>query len=76
MCLYKKVDKKQLNPTSVHWDPMWGILILADLRPMGYNRISIHSVIVLGLGKSLLSKSVLGQCVRKNQLHYSESFSG
>ena len=20
MCLYKKVDKKQLNPTSVHWE--------------------------------------------------------
>ena len=43
----------------MYWDPMWGILILADFRPLG---ISFHSVIVFGLGKNLLFKSVLGHC--------------
>ena len=37
---------------------MWGISILADFRPMG---ISFHAVVVFGLGKNLLFKSV--QCV-------------
>ena len=43
----------------MYWDPMWGILILADFRPMG---ISFHAVIVFGLGKDLLFESVLGRC--------------
>ena len=38
---------------------MWGISILADFRPMG---ISFNAVVVVGLGKDLLSKSVLGHC--------------
>ena len=38
---------------------MWGISILVDFRPMG---ISFHAVIVFGLGKNLLFKSVLGHC--------------
>ena len=44
----------------MYWDPMWGILILADFRPMS---ISFNAVIVFGLGKNLLFKSVLGHCV-------------
>ena len=36
---------------------MWGIAILADLRPMG---VRFHAVVVFGLGKKLLFKSVLG----------------
>jgi hypothetical protein len=36
---------------------MWGILILADIRPMGYN-----AVVVFGLGKNLLFESVIGRC--------------
>ena len=38
---------------------MWGILILADFRPMG---ISFHAVVVFGLGKNLLFESTLGRC--------------
>ena len=38
---------------------MWGITILADFRPMGYN---FHAVVVFGLGKNFLFKSVLGHC--------------
>ena len=40
-------------------DPRRGISILADFRPMG---ISFHAVVVFGLGKNLLFKSVLGHC--------------
>ena len=39
---------------------MCRILILADIRPMG---ISFHAVLVFGLGKNLLFKSILGRCV-------------
>ena len=38
---------------------MCRILILADIRPMG---ISFHVVVVFGLGKNLLFKSILGRC--------------
>ena len=38
---------------------MCRILILADIRPMGYK---LHAVVVFGLGKNLLFKSVLGRC--------------
>ena len=38
---------------------MWGIAILADLRPMG---VRFHAVVVFGLGKNLLFKSGLGRC--------------
>ena len=38
---------------------MRDILILADVRPMG---ISFHAVVVFGLGKNLLFKSILGRC--------------
>ena len=41
---------------------MWRISILADIRPMGF-----HAVVVFGLGKNLLFKSVLGHCV--HELH-------
>ena len=41
---------------------MWGISILADLRPIG---TSFPAVIVFGLGKNLLFKSVLGHCGRE-----------
>ena len=37
---------------------MCRILILADIRP-----ISFHAVVVFGLGKNLLFKSILGRCV-------------
>ena len=36
-----------------------GNFILADLRPMG---LSLHAVVVFGVGKNLLFKSVLGRC--------------
>ena len=38
---------------------MWGISILANFRPM-----SFYFVVVFGLGKDLLFKSVLGHCVQ------------
>ena len=37
---------------------MCRILILVDIKPMGYN----HAVVVFALGKNLLFKSVLGHC--------------
>ena len=40
---------------------MWGILILADFRPMGY-KLSCYAMAVFGLGKNLLFKSFLGRC--------------
>ena len=39
---------------------MYGISLLDDFKPMG---ISFHAVVVFGLGKNLLFKSVLGRCV-------------
>ena len=44
--------------------PMCRILILADIRHMG---ISFHAVVVFGLGKNLLFKSILGRCVVVHQ---------
>ena len=38
---------------------MWEISILADFRPID---ISVYAVVVFGLGKNLLFKSVLGHC--------------
>ena len=40
---------------------MWGISTLADLRPKLWG-ISFHAVVVFGLGKNLLFKSILGHC--------------
>ena len=40
---------------------MWGISILADFRPMGY-KLACSAVVVFGLGKDLLFKSVLERC--------------
>ena len=40
---------------------MWWISILSDFRPMAWS-ISVHAVIVFGLGKDLFLKSVLGHC--------------
>ena len=51
----------------MHWDPMWGILILADFTPMGR---SVHTVIVFGLGKDLLFKFVLGHCEHMGEYHH------
>ena len=42
---------------------MWGISILADFRTMLWG-ISFHAVVVFGLGKDLLFKSVLRHCVK------------
>ena len=39
---------------------MWGISFLAVLDLWG---ISLHALVVFGLGKKLLFKSVLGHCV-------------
>ena len=39
---------------------MWGISILADFRPIW--GISFHTVVIFGLGKDFLFKSVLGHC--------------
>ena len=41
------------------WDPMWGISILADFRPM---EVSFHAGVAFGLGKDFLFKSTLGHC--------------
>ena len=38
---------------------MCWVLILADIRPIG---ISFHAVVIFGLGKNLLFKSILGRC--------------
>ena len=37
---------------------MCRILILADIRP----GIGVHAVVVFGLGKDFLFKSILGRC--------------
>ena len=42
---------------------MWEISILADLNLWN---ISFHAVVVFGLGKNLLFKSVLGHCGPKD----------
>ena len=41
---------------------MCRILILADIRPIGYK-----AVVVFGLGKNLLFKSILGRCGRRRR---------
>ena len=41
---------------------MCRILILVDIRPMEYVHISFHAVVVFGLGKNLLFKSILERC--------------
>ena len=41
---------------------MWGISILADFRPMG---ISFYAVLVFGLSKDFLFKSVLCRTLLK-----------
>ena len=43
--------------------PLWGILILADIRPMG---ISFYGVVVFGQGKNILFKSMLGRCANQH----------
>ena len=37
----------------------WGISICANFRPMVYK---LHAVVVLGLGKNFLFKSIIGRC--------------
>ena len=44
---------------------MCRILLLADIRHMG---IGFHAVVVSGLGKDFLSKSILGHCVESRQM--------
>ena len=39
---------------------MCRILILADIRPKG---VGFHAVVVFGMGKDFLFKSILGHCV-------------
>ena len=51
--------QKSIFEKSMQWDPMWGISILADFRSMS---MRFHAVVVFGLGKKLLFKSVLGHC--------------
>ena len=43
---------------------MWRISNLADIRPMG--GISFHAMVVFGLGKNILFKSMLGSCAPSN----------
>ena len=45
--------------------PLWRISILADIRPMGY-KLSC-SLVVFGLGKDILFKSVLGRCGKESE---------
>ena len=44
----------------MQWDPMWGFQFLLILDLLS---ISFHAVVVFGLGKNLLFKSILGRCV-------------
>ena len=41
---------------------MWGISIFADFRSIA--GISLHAMVVFGLGKDLLFKSVLENCAK------------
>ena len=41
----------------MYWNPPWRISILANFRG-----INFHAVVVFGLSKDLLFKSVLGHC--------------
>ena len=34
----------------MYWDPMWGILILADFRPMGYKLSGMSGLLGLPWG--------------------------
>ena len=45
---------------EVNWDPPWRISIHRDFDSLG---VPFHPVVVIGLGKNLLLKSVLGHCV-------------
>ena len=49
---------------------MCRFLILADIRPRG---ISFHAVVVFGLGKNLLSKSILGRCGLQFEMEHKTS---
>ena len=62
--------------TLVKKFPLWGVSTLADFRPMQW-AISLYReyylvlsglyvVVVFGLGKNLLFKSILGHCVWEN----------
>ena len=51
----------------MQWDPMWGFQFLLILDLWG---LSFHAVIVFGLGKNLLSKSVLGHCEHMGEYHH------
>ena len=46
----------------MQWNPQWRISILVDFRPKGYNLSC--AVVVFGMGKDILFKSVLGHCGR------------
>ena len=49
---------------------MWGFQLLLILDPWG---ISFHAIVVFGLGKNLLFKSVLGHCVDLRKFHFSQN---
>ena len=50
---------------------MYRILILADIRPMGFH--GFHAVVVFGLGKEFLFKSILEHCDGYNRQAKGES---
>ena len=64
------IIQKQLYSHYIQTHPPWGILILDDIRPMGYKL----SCIVFGLGKSLLFKSNLGRCAYELWMYLSVFF--
>jgi len=52
---------------------MCRILILADINPMG---IGFHAVVVFGLGKDYLFKSMLGRCGRVARFNDQQKYTG
>ena len=52
---------------------MCRILFLADINPMG---IGFHAVVVFGLGKDYLFKSMLGRCGRVARFNDQQKYTG
>jgi hypothetical protein len=49
----------------MQWNPLWGFQFLVILDLYGIN---FHAVLVFGLGKDLLFKSILGYCVEASHI--------
>ena len=58
-CVHKKQEKNNMCNYCGNEYILWRYLILLSRLNKG---ISFHAVVAFGLGKDLLSKSVLGHC--------------